>query len=176
MIILHIILAILLAEFFGGLFHWWEDRYGNPNWPIIGKYIVQPNIDHHKRPGFFCTKSYLDRNAIVLIPCLLMAFGLYWLEAPLFLILSFCILSHMNEIHSWAHKKSNFVVIFFQKLGILQSPEHHKIHHERPYDKHYCVMTNYVNPVLRKLKFWEILETLVWFILRVTPLPNRTIY
>jgi len=43
--ILWVIFAILLADLISGIFHWWEDRYGNPNWPIIGKYIVEPNIN-----------------------------------------------------------------------------------------------------------------------------------
>lgn len=38
-----------MADFVTGVFHWWEDRYGNPAWPVIGKLVVEPNILHHAR-------------------------------------------------------------------------------------------------------------------------------
>lgn len=47
--VLYVMAAFLLADFVTGVFHWWEDRYGNPAWPVIGKLVVEPNILHHAR-------------------------------------------------------------------------------------------------------------------------------
>ena len=39
--------AWLAADLVTGMVHWWEDRYGDPTWPVIGPLIVEPNIRHH---------------------------------------------------------------------------------------------------------------------------------
>lgn len=47
------ILIILSADFLSGFIHWWEDAYGNPNWKILGKHIIEPNLNHHTNPRDF---------------------------------------------------------------------------------------------------------------------------
>lgn len=168
-----VLIGIFLAEFLSGFFHWWEDRYGNPEWKILGPLIVIPNIEHHKNPSKFCSYSYWQRNNTTMIPSLILAGAFYWCLPVCF---AFLILSQMNEIHSWAHKRSNAIIRFAQRLGILQSPKHHHIHHWRPYDKNFCIMTNYLNPVLRIIRFWEGLEWVVAKLLRVRPLAVREEY
>jgi len=64
--------------------HWWEDRYGNPDWPLLGKYVVQPNIEHHSNQTAFTTGDYWTRNWTVLAPSLTAAavaaaVGQWWL-------------------------------------------------------------------------------------------------
>ncbi len=34
--ILHSLSAWLAADLATGAVHWWEDRYGDPAWPVIG--------------------------------------------------------------------------------------------------------------------------------------------
>lgn len=171
MIIALILLAIISAELVGGLFHWWEDRYGNPDWPILGKMIIQPNIEHHRNPSGMCQQTYWFRNRDTIFVCLIGALFFHSLPALVF----WALLSQMNEFHNWTHKKSCPYVRFFQQWGILQSPKHHKIHHEKPFDKNYCVMTNYMNPLLAKLKFWDRLEWLIHIILGVSPRAERCV-
>ena len=48
--------VILLADFVSGFMHWLEDKLGEPDTPIIGKWIVQPNILHHHNPTAFVSK------------------------------------------------------------------------------------------------------------------------
>ena len=173
--------AFLFAEFAGGLFHWWEDRYGNPDWPIIGALIVLPNIEHHKRPGLLCQGTWWNRNNTTLVPCLfgaaLALAGWYYLDWPLlWLVFGFLILGQMNEVHSWSHQRCNPVIRFFQSTGLLQSCHHHKIHHERPYNRNYCVFSNYLNPVLEHSRFWDLLERVVYLLCGAWPRPERAIY
>lgn len=64
-------------------------------------------------------------------------------------------------IHGWAHQKCSRPIRGLQLLGILHSPEQHAVHHTRPFDRHFCVMTDFANPVLEAVGFWETAETLV---------------
>lgn len=171
--LIYIILPIFLADLCSGLFHWWEDRYGDPTWPVIGRLIVQPNIDHHRHPSKFCSNSYWYRNNTTMISMLLAAVCFYWC---LPVCITCVILSQMNEVHSWAHKRSNRVVRALQRVGLLLSPRHHRIHHERPYDRNYCVLTNYLNPVLSRLRVWSALEFVVLVVFGAKPLPIRVEY
>lgn len=52
--LLYISSAYFVAELLTGIIHWLEDRYGNPDWPIIGPHVIAPNVYHHKSPFAFC--------------------------------------------------------------------------------------------------------------------------
>lgn len=170
LILLMCVQAWMIADLLSGIFHWLEDRYGNPDWPIIGKYVVQPNLLHHTRPAALCEGGYWNRNNTTIITSAIGAACFYW--SPMMLI-AFAILSQANEVHSWAHQKCNGVIRALQKIGVLQSPRHHSIHHRRPFDRYYCVMTNYLNPVLNLVGFWLLLESIVWVVTGYWPRPER---
>jgi plasmanylethanolamine desaturase len=181
LILWNVLAAVLFAELGSGIFHWWEDRYGNPDWPVIGKWIIQPNIEHHRRPALVCQNTWWDRNNTTLIPSLFGAGLALWLclqfALPLWwLVLGFVILGHMNEVHSWTHQKCSLPIRFLQSTGLLQSCQHHKIHHERPYNRNYCALTVYLNPVLETLGFWTALEFIVRVTLGASPRPEREIF
>lgn len=172
---LYILLAILVADLLTGIFHWWEDRYGNPDWPILGKYIIQPNIKHHQDPMFFCKGNYWNRNSTTLIPSFLMAGLCYYLNFY-FLTLVFFIASQSNEIHCWEHTKTNRFIKLLQKCYILQNKKTHALHHKRPYDTNYCVMTMVVNPILNRIYFWYFLEKAIYLVSGISPRKEREIY
>ena len=70
----YVLASILLADLLTGIFHWWEDRYGNPDWYILGDIVVKPNINHHKNPRDFTEGNYIKRNWTTILPCVI--FGL----------------------------------------------------------------------------------------------------
>ena len=166
--------AYLFAELLSGMFHWWEDRYGNPDWPIIGRYVIQPNIEHHKYPSRFCKGTYWQRNYTTLLPAMLLSLIAFSAE-EYFLCLTGCFMSQANELHAWTHTKKNSLIRGLQKIGIVQSHRQHAIHHKRPYDKYYCVMTNYLNPVLASIGYWDALEWLVG-LFGIKPRAERSIF
>ncbi|MFN9421301.1 MAG: fatty acid desaturase CarF family protein [Pirellula sp.] len=45
---------------------------------------------------------------------------------------------------------------------MLQSPKHHAQHHIEPFESKYCVMTDWLNPILDRLDFWRRLEEIIW--------------
>ena len=46
------------ADFICGFVHWYEDNYGNEDWPIIGEFIIAPNRLHHSKPRAFTESSW----------------------------------------------------------------------------------------------------------------------
>lgn len=172
---IYILCCILTADFLAGVFHWWEDRYGNPDWPIIGKYIIQPNIRHHQDPMSFCEGNYWTRNWTTLIPSLSVS-SICYFYGQFFWCYVFLLASQSNEIHCWEHMKTNKLIKFLQKYYILQNKKTHALHHKRPYDTNYCVMTMIVNPILNKISFWYYLEKLIFLTLGIAPRKERELY
>lgn len=167
--------GIILGDLLSGIFHWWEDRYGKTDWPILGKYIIEPNINHHKHPSDMCKDGYWSHSFISMLFAIPLAI-LSWYYGLCILTIGFLLVTQANEVHSWAHEKQNRLIRFFQRIGLLLSPKHHAVHHKRPYTQRYCVMTNLLNPILHRIYFWNILEQLVWTTIGVMPNPEREIY
>jgi hypothetical protein len=168
---LWILSAWLMADFMSGVFHWWEDRYGVEDWPIVGPLIVSPNVMHHTQPRAFLEGNILQRNWTTAVPAGLLAAcfawaGWYWMATA-------CAFTGVgNEVHAWAHQKCCRQIRGLQMLGILQSQEQHSQHHTQPFSENYCVMTDLVNPVLERAGFWRGAE---WVIRQcgVPPRPER---
>lgn len=162
--------ALTFADLASGLVHWWEDRYGDPAWPVLGPLVVRPNIVHHERPREFLRVSYWQRNYTTLVPALVAAV-LAW-RVP-WLCLGLVILSQSNELHAWAHSRCSWPVRMAQRAGLIQSPRHHAQHHAQPFGSHYCVVTDWLNPLLEAVRFWRGLEWCVWLVSGVWPRPAR---
>lgn len=171
----YILFAAIVADFLTGIFHWWEDRYGNPDWPILGKFVIQPNINHHKNPSQFTKGNYIQRNWTTLLPALVLGISFLYYEYY-FLSLVFLFASQSNEMHCWEHTKVNKFISWLQRSFILQDKKTHALHHKRPYDTNYCVMTMVVNPCLNRIKFWYYLERTVYCISGIDPRKERTLY
>ena len=163
-----VLLLWIAADFITGIVHWWEDTYGNPNWPILGKHVVEPNLVHHKQPTKLLEGSYWNRIntsvfAAAIIGLVLWVLGLHsW---QMIVCLLFC--AQGNEIHAMSHRPDRFngkIVLFLQKIGIFQSKKMHRWHHKAPYETNFCIMSDFVNPVLNKVGFWRKLE---WLILKI---------
>jgi hypothetical protein len=156
----YIFSAWIAADIATGAFHWWEDRYGDPSWPIIGPLVVQPNILHHRDPRAFLSGNYWTRNSSTIVPAALIATiaaaaGQWWIA------LVAAIGSQANEIHGWAHQRCSRPIRGLQLLGVLHSPDQHAVHHQRPFDKCYCVISDWSNPVLSLVGFWSAAEWMI---------------
>lgn len=174
MIVLQLLLCILLTDLLTGTIHWWEDAYGNPDWKFLGAKVVKPNIEHHRRPRSFLKHGFFKRIRLSLAIAVLLG-TISWLLGCLVWQVAFCLLygAMANEIHAMAHrskKENGKLVTFLQWTGILQSRRMHGYHHSAPFDVNYCVLTNYLNPILNRIRFWEGLE---WLIGRFGISPTR---
>jgi len=154
--------GLYLADLLTGAFHWFEDRYGNPKWPVLG-HTIRQNQQHHHTPRSFLGGTFFSRNKEVWLLGL-MFLALFWAVGWLNLFTGSAVFFGMfaNEIHAAAHKspkENGRIITALQKTGFIQSHKHHAQHHRRGKDTHYCVMTNHLNPVLEKIQFFQTIET-----------------
>lgn len=162
MMVAKIIAAWLLADLLSGVFHWLEDRYGNPSWPILGEHVVKPNILHHEDPKAMLAGGYWHRNWTTILPAMTLAvagaaFATWWV------VLAFVFLSQANQVHAWAHCKPPVVVQFLQRANVfIRATDHHR-HHRHPFSTDFCTMSPLLNPVLSVLRFWQAMEAVLAF-------------
>ena len=78
-----------------------------------------------------------------------------------------------NQIHKWAHMNSAEVprLVRWQKLHVPQTPLHHGQHHAGARTTHYCVISNFLNPLLEKSDVWSRVERMIE---RVTGVRHRS--
>ena len=168
----YILCAWLASDLVTGAVHWWEDRYGDPSWPIIGPHVVAPNILHHREPRAFLAGSVIERNWTAAAPALLVAavfaaVGWWWLA----LVGVFCACS--NEVHAWSHQRCSRPIRALQLLGVFASHEDHARHHRSPFGSHYCVITGWLNPLLEVIGFWRVVESVIGMAIGVWPRDER---
>ncbi len=157
MLILKIISLILLADLISGFFHFLLDQYGRPGSKFF-KNAIKINLAHHENPRQMVERSYwqLTKDSYyigIIMFSISLFFGFHW--EILFVLL---VGAQANIVHKWAHQKGSeksFLVNFLQSIKVLQHRKHHKNHHRKPFDTYFCVMTNFWNPILEKVYFWE---------------------
>jgi ubiquitin-conjugating enzyme E2 variant len=159
MIFLKCLAIIVAADFVTGLVHFWMDQYGREDMPFVGKHVVEINILHHRLPRNMLQKNYFQLTytswllgliLVIVAGCL----GVLGWELAFLVVYA----GNANQIHKWAHqsaKKNGRVITALQRVGLLQSRRHHSHHHSAPYDQNYCILTDWLNPVLHRLRFWE---------------------
>ena len=163
----------LLADFVAGFIHWYEDKMllEKGKNKIVNQ-IIEDNQLHHNKPYAMLKLSPWENIkqsmiASSAIACVLFIFGahtIFWL--------GFFLAGFGNLVHRWSHtnpRKLNRTIRLFQTVGLLASKEHHDLHHfkdrkivaKEDAKIHYCVMTAYLNPILDKLKFWDLMERIL---------------
>jgi len=154
----------LLADLVTGIFHWWEDNFGSEEWPIIGAWIIAPNRLHHSDPLSFTRHDFLDRNRASIITAAVV--GLIWLLlfGPSVMLATALLGGALaNEVHCYAHQpqRGGAWIHTMQKMGLIQSARGHVLHHRVPQNTSYCVLTDWLNPVLDALDVWGRAERLI---------------
>lgn len=150
----------MAADLLGGLFHWWEDRVATEDLPIIGPYVITPNRHHHLHPKEL-TEGMWNRNWAALIVIAVLG-GAWSFVFGFSLTASVCMLglAVSSEVHYLCHQKlsKNVILRTLQEVGVIQSPANHWQHHKWPADTKYCVLTNWLNPLLDNFKIWHGIE------------------
>lgn len=165
---------VMLADFAAGVVHWIEDTYFDEDTPVIGPLVIRPNIVHHHLPRHFTRLSWWQSSADLLaIGALLLAAG-WWFGFLSWQLWLFVVVSvNANQVHKWSHRtrtENGPVISWLQDIRVLQTPRHHAKHHTDPKNTFYCPVTNLVNPLLERVRFWDHAEKLVE---RVTGLTHR---
>jgi plasmanylethanolamine desaturase len=165
MILVELFITVLLVDFGSGLIHWTEDTFWTEKTPIIGNWLIKPNVLHHTNGSVFVKKSWFQSSWDLLIAGIAVLlickyFGLLSWHVYLFVL----IMVNANQIHKWSHMNPTKIPIFIkylQQLRIIQAPKHHANHHRDKKNTHYCVITDFTNPLLDNSGFWRMLESLL---------------
>jgi ubiquitin-conjugating enzyme E2 variant len=168
--LLAIPLSLVLGDLVSGLVHWTADTYFSEDTPIIGPSLVKPFRLHHLYPRDICTHDLVTtvgNVCILAVPVLGVCISLLWFwEASswlAFLILCISLMSLAtvltNQFHKWAHQEapSRFVRLL-QGTRLVLRPDHHQIHHTKPFNMHYCITNGWLNPLLNRIGFFRGLE------------------
>lgn len=169
-----ILFAWLLADFISGVVHWWEDRaiVGKSRFKFINS-IREDNERHHVMPGYFLRYSWwgnINTTAPLAWAIAAILFATNW---PTILWQTFFFIGFGNLIHRWSHEPDARIpapIRWMQNTGLFISPKHHSGHHynkevglvsRAESNRRFCVMTNWLNPILDRIKFFHYLEVFI---------------
>lgn len=174
---MEILAAWLLADFIGGIVHWFEDLYldGDSRFQFINR-VSRDNDLHHSDPTALTRISFwenIDTTIQITIP---LSVFFFIIGAPTFIWLAFFFLTFANIVHRYAHVApwvTPFPIRCLQRTGIFISQDHHKEHHygedwgllkKQDTTIRWCPMTNWVNPILDYINFFKYLGVLFWLV------------
>lgn len=168
--------AWLLADFLSGIIHWIEDKRLNPSRIAFLDRVRIDNDLHHFRPSSILRFTWLENIGASAMLTLPLSLCLYAIHAPKVLWLAIFFSTFGNLTHRFAHipqLKRNRLLKFIQRTGFFISYEQHLRHHfnskgrvsKRDASITYCTMTGWLNPILDKIKFFNLLD---WIYKRMT--------
>jgi hypothetical protein len=174
-ILFEILVAYLAADLLTATAHWFEDNYIDYcTKNVLLRGIAVDNELHHYFPRTIVGYSYYENIyyglifslIAIIIMCLLLGINFIF-EHSLFIVVFFIFVSIANLLHRFSHErdceKNNFV-IFLQKIGILCSSEHHKVHHSSSNGEKYGILNNYTNYIYDSINLWGGLESIIYTI------------
>lgn len=167
--------VLVLVDLASGFFHWLEDTFWTEKTPVLGRWVVTPNVLHHRSPAAFVDKSWLESSWDLVVFSAGIVGAAWALHCLTWQVWLFAIVgANANQIHKWTHvprQRLPWSVRALQRLRVLQSAAHHAAHHRGEKNSAYCVITPWVNPMLDRLGVWRGLERLV---VRRGAAPRRT--
>lgn len=153
-----VVLGLLIADFFSGVLHFVEDQQLLPDYEWINKEIIEPNLLHHEKPMAFTEGSFWFRNNSTIFAASAVAAPLLLLFGPqLWLLVAWFVGAMTNQIHYYAHTRATApqAIKIMQDMGVLQHRSQHNRHHKYPHDSNFCIVTNWLNPILDTAGFWK---------------------
>ena len=174
-IIIQIAIIILFADLLSGFVHWIQDRYSIKNTSLLNKIVILYAKEHHENPEKILSYSWIERNHFPIIVSFFSLLVLHllnllnWQSITLIILFLFS-----GEFHYLSHRpkeKNGKIILFLQKIRIIQREEHHKYHHIYGIDN-YCIITEVMNPILNKSKFFIKLENLLSYLFNINPKPS----
>jgi len=166
------LVGFLGADFISGLVHWGCDTWGTPDVPIIGKAFIRTFREHHVDPQAITRHDFIETNGDNCMTVIFPLASTWWLPIEVgsvwmrFIGVSMWVFSIFvfltSQIHKWSHQTvpSRFVS-WMQRYKIILSPEHHDLHHQVPFNKHYCITSGWLNAPLGYIQFFPIMEKII---------------
>lgn len=163
-------LSFVLGDLLTGVVHWAADTYGTDETPVIGHSLIRPFRLHHLYPKDITTHNVvttLGNSCIMGVP--LMGFCLFfvadeeasgWLAFASFVAAVVALVTvATNQFHKWAHQDAPpRLARLLQRARLVLTPDNHQTHHTEPFDSYYCITNGWLNPLLRRLRFFRGME------------------
>ena len=172
----NIIAGYFAADFVSGIGHWLEDTYLKTDTPLFGS-IAAANQMHHLRPALMCHFNYFQTVKTtfglllpVYVACLYFGVGLNPGVITFFLATL-----NVNEFHKWSHMQKKelwYPVQMLQNARIILNRQDHKLHHTRPFNSQYCVVSGGMNYILDGIGFWRFIEAVIYYTTGAEPRKN----
>lgn len=176
--------GFVMADFVSGFVHWMGDTWGSTDMPILGAALIRPFREHHVDEKAITRHDYIETNGANCMVAVPVAAGALfipltiegWVAPALFALVSigsmiFWVMM-TNQIHKWSHldtDKTPGILKVLQKLHLILPPDHHRIHHTKPFDTYYSITTGWMNWPLAKIGFYRNLERLITAVTGVIP-------
>lgn len=166
----------VFADWVSGLFHWAADNWGSAEWPVLGTHFIRPFRHHHIDPVAMTKHDFVETNGsncIISLPAFAwgywslssssptvgLFFAVFWLSVCYWVF-------GTNQFHAWAHTSNPpKVVRWLQRSRLILHPKHHARHHEAPHNRNYGITNGWTNPLMRALRFYEMIE---WTVTKLT--------
>lgn len=173
--IIAFVLAMFVSDFLSGLVHWGADTWGTFDTPIFGPTFIRSFREHHIAPKAMTKHDIFETNGdncLLTLPVLyfmatkhvvfdgelsyLALFSLnFWTWVCLWVALT-------NQIHSWSHQNNPpLIARILQKTRLILPPEVHRLHHQLPFDRSYCITNGWCEGILVSLDFWRKTENFI---------------
>jgi hypothetical protein len=135
-------MSLYLADLVVGLVHMTGDFFQLPQF-----------IHHHEAPRWMTTKGYVHHTFRSYLLSLIVV-GIFRFHHPLWITTTLLSI-HGNEIHAWLHVKHQETVPnwiqWLQKNHLILDSASHLGHHRNQYDRQFCTLTGWANPLLNCL-------------------------
>lgn len=160
--ILQAALVLFVLDVVSGIVHWLEDTFWVESTPVLGEWIVRPNVLHHRDGSAFVRNGWLASSWDLLAVGVLVGAAAWFMGALTWHVWLFVAVGvNANQIHKWNHTRRAKVpraVRLMQRLRLLQSATDHAGHHRGDKNTDYCVVTPFANALLDRIGFWRALE------------------
>jgi len=151
-----LLVGYFAADGVSGLVHWAFDRVFDESTRWLGPHFVRPFREHHDDPEGITRHDFIELNGntcIAAVPVLVatwIAFDPASSAASVFgpaFVLVFVALTVMtNQFHQWAHQPDPpRAAHLLQRCHVILPRGHHAVHHQAPFDTHYCITSGVMN-------------------------------
>ena len=151
--------SYLAADLASGILHMTLDNIDVNQAPNFLKALAKDFQDHHTYPWRMAHDSFWLQNIELYTGSLLIftgAIGLSYLgyDFSSYIFASTMAWDMVTQLaHACAHGKfrGNKIISFLQDSGVILSKRHHNKHHAKPFDKNFCILVGYMEPVASRI-------------------------
>lgn len=171
--------GILTADFVSGVAHWALDTWGSTATPIFG-ILIRSFREHHVDQTAITRHDFIETNGDTTLPVNPVLFAMCFVPVNestvgfhTFLVTLSMFVVMTNQCHKWAHEmRPHPWAKAAMNLGLILTPQNHRVHHKGDHDKSYCITTGWMNPFLDRIDFWRKLERVITLVTGEIPRAN----